>query len=181
MNLKNIGLIKKFVEKKEKISDRIALNKFGWENIWHYCVCIIYMYTFKVPIYMMPLHRCFTMMDVTKDDDLNRQFRDLRQSVVDTQLIPQYLAPKRTGSNDPIHVVGFSIWPVFVSLFTSIMIRPSRLNNKLFQTAITKGWHNRPILVLFHYSARVLTDALTVLYFCNSKALLIAIGFAMLR
>lgn len=34
------------------------------------------------------------MMDITKDDNLNCQFRDLRQSVVDTQMVPQYLTPE---------------------------------------------------------------------------------------
>ncbi|EFN73044.1 hypothetical protein EAG_11337 [Camponotus floridanus] len=43
------------------------------------------------------------MMDITKDDNLNCQFCDLRQSVVDTQMVPQYLAPE--GSNVPYKAV----------------------------------------------------------------------------
>jgi len=34
---------------------------------------------------------------ITKDDNLNRQFRDLRLSAVDTQMVPQYLAPGGEG------------------------------------------------------------------------------------
>lgn len=99
-----------------RVLDRVALdrksrlgksNKFAASYERMQCVRIAYRmccqrtYIFKMRIcYARLLHRCFIMMDVTKDDNLNRQFRDLRQSVVDTQMVPQYLAPegRRTDS-----------------------------------------------------------------------------------
>jgi hypothetical protein len=57
------------------------------------------------------LQCCFVVMGITKDDNLNRRFRDLRLSVVDTQMVPQYLAPGagRGRGSIPIHVAEFSI------------------------------------------------------------------------